>query len=115
MVGIAWSMTRKTKYNLLLCKIKKSLHISEGTEKLIIKLGLVQSCLYKPFSLGYLRNNKQFGSDKQFSERLFRIYPSILSPIFSKGTFSVPSHFGKAFLLNAFYSAILKETLQLTP
>jgi hypothetical protein len=41
--------------------------------------------------LGYLRNNKQFGSDKQFSERLFRIYPSILSPIFSKGTFSVPS------------------------
>jgi hypothetical protein len=64
---------------------------NEGTEKLIIKLGLVQSCLYKPFSLGYLRNNKQFGSDKQFSERLFRIYPSILSPIFSKGTFSVPS------------------------
>jgi hypothetical protein len=41
--------------------------------------------------LGYLRNNKQFGSDKQFSERLFRIYPSILSSIFSKGTFSVPS------------------------
>jgi hypothetical protein len=69
----------------------KALQPMEGTEKLIIKLGLVQSCLYKPFCWGYLRNNKQFGSDKQFSERLFRIYPSILSPIFSKGTFSVPS------------------------
>jgi hypothetical protein len=51
----------------------------------------VQSCLYKPFSWGYLRNNKQF------SERLFRIYPSILSPIFSKGTFSVPSNFWRLF------------------
>jgi hypothetical protein len=71
----------------------------EGTEKLIIKLGLVQSCLYKPFSLGYLRNNKQFGSDKQFSERLFRIYPSILSPIFSKGTFSVPSILQRIFYI----------------
>jgi hypothetical protein len=49
-----------------------------------------------------LRNNKQFGSDKQFSERLFRIYPSILSSIFSKGTFSVPSIKERPFFITAF-------------
>ena len=66
----------------------------EGTEKLLKKLGLVQAILYKPFSLRYFRNNKLFGSTKQLSERLFQIYPAILSSIFSKGTFSVPTFRG---------------------
>jgi hypothetical protein len=43
--------------------------------------------LYKPFSWGYLRNNKQFGSDKQFSETFVSYLSEYFIPYIFKGDF----------------------------